>query len=364
MAYSNGLVYLFERRGTVENPYTDMVENLTITYNRVFLYEVPDKYTRVTIKEWNVDKTDFTLYSEVDFLDDIGTPTSFYVDYEEGYIHFHPLANGRPIEVLYKGTGVLLYPATRIYLEQDNGKGLPLTLQEFADKLDKAMADVNQLIIDTNEAMSKLIEETTEKADKLVSDTTEKTDKLISETSEKLDREIADFEDEKNVIRENENERIIAENDRVLAEQERASLDSTREKRITDAEDAVADVISKTKDRVLVFAFPYPNSGENNLVARFPFNGQIMEVKGILYKNEGEALTEINIEKSSDFNNWLTIFANDTYLTFNANENLDNESYVLGIKDVTAEDMFRVNIRSISENAEGLSIEIRIRLYD
>lgn len=353
MAYSNGLVYLFERKGTTENPYTDMVENLTVTYNRVFLYEVPDRYERVVIKEWNEDKTDFKLYSEVDFVDDIGTETSYFVDYDEGYIHFHPVANGKPVEVIYKGTGVLLYPATRIYLEQDNGNGLPVTLQEFADKLQKAMEDVNQLIEDTTIAMNQLI-----------LNTTEKTDKLISDTTIAVDTEIANFKVKEEEYQANEDSRILAENERVIAENERVSLDATREQRITDAEDAVSDVVSKTKDRVLVFAYPYPHAGVNNILARFPYNGKIMDVKGILYKNDGDSPTEISIEKSSDFQNWLPIFSNDTYLTFNVNESLDNNSYVIGIQDVTAEDIFRVNIRSISENTEGLTIEVRIRLYE
>ncbi|MFF3144577.1 hypothetical protein ACFVRU_23350, partial [Streptomyces sp. NPDC057927] len=98
--------------------------------------------------------------------------------------------------------------------------------------------------------------------------------------------------------------------------------------RTTEMELQVDDVISKTRNRVLVLCFPYLNAGINNLYGRFPFDGTIESVRGICSKFGADVITEIDIEKSQDMIEWSSIFDN-SFLTFNLDENFDSAEHTV-----------------------------------
>lgn len=134
------------------------------------------------------------------------------------------------------------------------------------------------------------------------------------------------------------------------------------EERTVIAEEKVADVISKTSDRVMMFYTKYPNLGSDNTYGRFPFNGEIVSVRGTLSTPGEKTFTEVDIEKSTDMNEWNSIFDN-SFLTFNIGDNFDNGNHVINDKIINPDDFFRLTIRTLSNDAMGLLIEIKVKLY-
>jgi len=136
----NSLIHIYSRDGSVENPYIDITENIRVTQGMVFLREIPDDFTRVT-----VIRTDGTLLTEVDDKSRILSSEDFYVDYKLGKVYMHPSIEGLMLEFNYKGTGLVLYPASRIYLDGNNPDE---TLGTIVNDSVKQLND-NKLLIDT-----------------------------------------------------------------------------------------------------------------------------------------------------------------------------------------------------------------------
>ena len=103
-----------KRDGTPKNPFIHITEEITVYNNMVFLREIPDEYERVIVKKGE------QYYNEVTNKNDIDNDLDYYVDYREGIVYFNGTANGKTLTFKYKGTGVILYPASRIYIDSES----------------------------------------------------------------------------------------------------------------------------------------------------------------------------------------------------------------------------------------------------
>lgn len=127
MGFRNEPIRIQRRDGSPQDPYLDLTESRKVIDGWVFLKEIPSKFDRVVVK----DSSD-TLYSEVSKRDKISNNKNFFVDYEEGIVYFHNSANGLQLSFTYKGTGVILYPASRIYLS-NGSNDIEKSVQDILD---------------------------------------------------------------------------------------------------------------------------------------------------------------------------------------------------------------------------------------
>lgn len=116
-------IIIVKRKGTLEDPYIDIVENISVMDNKIYLRELPFEYERVKVKEGNI------TYSEVTSLSQIKFDSQYFVDYRDGIVYFHNLSNDKALQLTYKGVGVSLYPSSRIYV--NNRENIVETLQDF-----------------------------------------------------------------------------------------------------------------------------------------------------------------------------------------------------------------------------------------
>lgn len=96
------------RAGTADDPYIDKTDTLKIVNNQIVLSEIPDEFNHVTISG----------YAEV--YNTPPTSTQFVVNYRNGIVTFNPSEEGKTVTATYKGRGVIMYPAERIYVHSDN----------------------------------------------------------------------------------------------------------------------------------------------------------------------------------------------------------------------------------------------------
>jgi endonuclease/exonuclease/phosphatase family metal-dependent hydrolase len=118
-------IYFTRRDGTLEDPYVDITENLYVQYGKIFLKEIPHEPFKVVIQN-----DDNSAMTEVFRDDDLNTTNTFYVDYREGIVYFNSYNDGLLKKVTYKGTGVILYPASRIYTDAIDGRNVIETLKD------------------------------------------------------------------------------------------------------------------------------------------------------------------------------------------------------------------------------------------
>lgn len=127
MTISNYLQYnnpirIIWRAGTVEDPYVDISESWRIINDKIVLTEIPDEFYRVRI----------TNYIEVLDKNKILSSNEFRVNYQNSIIEFNPTEENKTVQVIYKGRGQILYPASRIYTNNDN-PNIIQTLQDIVD---------------------------------------------------------------------------------------------------------------------------------------------------------------------------------------------------------------------------------------
>ncbi|MEW9096541.1 MAG: hypothetical protein AB2417_15790 [Clostridiaceae bacterium] len=119
-------IRLHIRKGTVDDPYVDITEKLTVINNNIQLHEIPSEFERVVIDGYTeimLDKYEETFDIE---------PNKFLVDYQTGMIKFNESEEKKDVTATYKGTGVIKYPASRIWVHSPNPWAVE-NLQEFID---------------------------------------------------------------------------------------------------------------------------------------------------------------------------------------------------------------------------------------
>lgn len=151
------------RKGTADDPYIDITENIPVINNKAQLRERPDIASGVTV-------TNFVPISKEDF-EQAKTLASnqFFVDYTSNFVYFNPSANGQNVTITYKGTGYPLIMAERVILKNPNPYAVD-NLQEYVDyitgimaayseKLDGASEAVKDMLADFKDSMSEKVSE-------------------------------------------------------------------------------------------------------------------------------------------------------------------------------------------------------------
>ncbi len=111
------------RRGTPLSPFEDIKESMTVESCRVLLTEVPNRLNRVKISY----RGNLMYETEDGFLSE----NTFRVVYEDGTIYFHENMENKTVQIEYLGTGVLLFPDSRVYHTSD--KRFPTVKDKFID---------------------------------------------------------------------------------------------------------------------------------------------------------------------------------------------------------------------------------------
>jgi len=95
----------------------------------VQLKQRPDEENNLVV----IDDLNNTL-SQVEDMEDI-TENTYYVDYHNALVYFHPSKAGKTFVFNYWGVGYELIGASRVYDEHDvNGQTVVKTLQEIIDR--------------------------------------------------------------------------------------------------------------------------------------------------------------------------------------------------------------------------------------
>lgn len=129
------------RKGTAEDPYVLKTENVTIINNKASLDEVPDSFYHVVIDGYSEIYKD--TFDEVKMI----ASNQFYVDYQNGMLYFNESENGKSLTAIYKGRGVIQYPAERIWVHGDNPWAVD-NLQQFIDFIFSKIKEINDKVVE------------------------------------------------------------------------------------------------------------------------------------------------------------------------------------------------------------------------
>ncbi|MFC8688137.1 hypothetical protein [Brevibacillus porteri] len=145
----NDSVRILWRKGDIQDPFVDKTESLKIINNRIVLSEIPTEFHRVIING----------YTEIDqrkpAAKKIPDEKDFIVNYSNGIIDFHASQEGKTVVAIYKGRGMIQYPASRIWAHYPNPDAV-LNLQQIIEishqRIEEIIRVTNEAIKATNNA--------------------------------------------------------------------------------------------------------------------------------------------------------------------------------------------------------------------
>lgn len=374
----NDPITIIMRKGTDDDPYKDRADSLVVQSNgMITLLEIPSITERVHIS--GMVEIDQEVYEKRPRL----APNEFLVNYSIGSIQVHESLIGKAILCRYKGRGLILYPASRIYALVSRNPDVVVTLQDYIDEIERKLAENNQLIGRVEELISEtrlVIDESqksTDNANRAADEADRardlaldayKTTKLAFKTAVADMKElyatyphpevgwtVQTYKDGKR-YRYDGNDWVLidifGENIQPVSEYKDGLMSVAEHLKLKSFPSTLNErVIVIYLDGVLEF-------GVQQQIIPFLYDGELVSVNAVC-KVSGDTETFINIEKSRNFMDWTGIL--DKKLHFKALEYADDKTATFKTKTVNKGDMFRVNVEDLGINVQSMSVYLVIR---
>ncbi len=354
--------YLYKRQS---DEYVRLSQNLKIRQNRIILREVPNYGNRVSIKT----STGGNL-TEVGINATSLTPTEYKVDYTQGVVYFHENLEEDFVTAEYTGTGYVNIPAERVLLD----RGIlsdEETLQQFIDRAQDILSDSLEAITNSSEATNAAIQ-ATQQALRAVQDakdfldSTIKINKPLVQTYEELLTTYPEPENGWTVFVHSEGIRYRWDGfnnewvaiDSVGGEFPLASetLDGMMSK---EDFNKLKNIDDNIQSRVATFILPQQVLvGVQQPHIVFPYSGIIEEISVSVAKSD-DSLTQVNVEKSTNYEDWENV--TEEPINIQPNSNFDDGSYIVANPIVNKGDVFRLNIPIVS-NVSNLTLNMKVKI--
>lgn len=374
----NDPLTIIARNGTPEDPYKDRSDSLPVINGLITLLEIPSLADKVLIAGMNeIDQEIFEQRKKLE-------PHEFLVNYSIGSIQVHPSLEGRTLLCRYKGRGLIMYPASRIYALVSRNPDIVITLQDYIMEIERKLAENQSLISRVEQLISetRIVIEESKKS-------TDNANRAAEEADRARDKALDAYETTRLVFKP-----PVADMKELYAIYPYPSVGWTVQtykdgvryrfdgsdwipidifgeniQPVNEFRDGLMTVAEHLKlksfpvdlkDRIIVFCLPsYIFQGVQEIIVPFDFDGEIVSIKAIC-KTHGDTETEIGIEKSRNIIDWTSILHSNLY--FRALSNFDDKSVSVSSPKVTKGDMFRVNVLKSGVNIQGITIEIKIKI--
>ncbi|MCM3256978.1 hypothetical protein M3664_04185 [Paenibacillus lautus] len=374
----NDPLTIIARNGTPEDPYKDRSDSLPVINGLITLLEIPSLADKVLIAGMNeIDQEIFEQRKKLE-------PHEFLVNYSIGSIQVHPSLEGRTLLCRYKGRGLIMYPASRIYALVSRNPDVVITLQDYIMEIERKLAENQSLIGRVEQLISetRLVIEESKKS-------TDNANRAAEEADRARDKALDAYETTRLVFKP-----PVADMKELYATYPYPSVGWTVQtykdgvryrfdgsdwipidifgenlQPVNEFRDGLMTVAEHLKlksfpvdlkDRIIVFCLPsYIFQGVQEIIVPFDFDGEIVSIKAIC-KIHGDTETEIGIEKSRNIIDWTSILHSNLY--FRALSNFDDKTVSVASPKVDKGDMFRINVIKSGVNIQGITIEIKIKI--
>ncbi|MFD3258778.1 hypothetical protein ACE3MQ_09230 [Paenibacillus lentus] len=377
LQYNDPLTIIF-RKGTDDDPYKDRSDSLPVVNGIITLFEIPSLRDRVQIS--GMVEIDQEIYERRKELKE----NEFLVHYSIGIIQFHPKHEGTIVLCRYKGRGLIMYPASRIYALVRRNPDVVITLQDYIEEIEIKIKENTSLIKRVEDLISEtriVIDESqkaTDNANRAAQEADLARDLALDayETTRLVWKEPVDREQDiyttyphpsvgwvVQTTRDGKRYRFDG-NHWVLIDIFGSNLQVVTEHK--DGLMSVAEHLKlksfpvELKDRIIVFCLADLAQGIQDLpFTPFPFKGEIVAVDGFCI-SAGETRTELSIEKSRNLINWTEITSRR--MRFESDSHMDDKGIVLTSNEVEPGDFFRINVTNLGIGINNATITMRIKI--
>ncbi|MEQ7049499.1 hypothetical protein ABN764_02415 [Paenibacillaceae sp. P-4] len=362
-------------------PYADRADSLPIINGMITLLEIPSTQERVRIAGMiEVDAEDFAYKPSLE-------ENEYLVNYAVGTIQFHPAHEGKTLLCQYKGKGMIMYPASRIYAMVERSPDVVKTLQDIIDDMLAHLQQYNQKLVEINQAITNATQAAleaniaTDNAKSAAQTALDAADqaliairnamKIYKPPVNTYDGLLITYPKPEigwtvmvrstgNIYRWDGSSWMLIENFTQTA----FPLASRALNGLMSKED-YAKFHDKLELKSIMFVVGKPRmAGVPPLLTSFPFDGEIKNVKAFCLQGGILNRTEIEIQKISEkeFKNngaWNNILSDN--ILFQPGET-NSIGHVLKNVKVNANDYFRLNITNLDQDIQGVTIQLDVQI--
>ncbi|WP_342422369.1 hypothetical protein [Paenibacillus sp. FSL E2-0178] len=373
----NDPLTIIRRTGKPDDPYIDRADVLPVINGKITLLEIPSRTDRVQIA--GMTEIDQEIYENRPFL----ATNEFLVHYSVGVVQVNSALEGTAPLCRYKATGLILYPASRIYAMIHRNPDVVSTLQDYIDQVQDKINE-NKVIIENIEDLmnqTKRVIVDSKAATDLAYKATEEADRATNlaldayQTTRLVFKEpVATLTDVRNTYpfplvgwtvqtykdgkryRYDGNQWIeidvFGSNLQIVNEFKDGLMSVAEHLKLKSYPDTL-------KDRIITFSLPDAVQGVIENFIPFPFAGQLIEMNGYC-EIAGEMVTEISLERTRNLKDWAEV--TNRRLRFEPNANLDDKLVTFKNTVIGAGDIFRINMNTQGLGIYNITISLKIRI--
>ncbi|ASA22779.1 hypothetical protein [Paenibacillus donghaensis] len=373
----NDPLTIIVRSGSPTDPYKDRADSLPVINNMITLLEIPSKADRVTIA--GMTEIDQEVFENRPHL----SPTEFLVNYSIGAVQVHSSLEGTAQLCRFKGKGLIMYPASRIYALTNRNPDVVVTLQDYIEEIQvklnetyDGIARLEQTILQSVEATNNAIL-ATDNANKATQDAQSAAELARSayDTTRLVFKEpVATLQN----IPSKYPSPLVGWTVQTYKDGKRYRFDGSRWIEIdvfgsnlqvvNEFKDGLMSVLDyqklksfpvDLKEQVIAFSLPDAVQGVIENFIPFPFSGEITELSGYC-ATSGEMVTSLSLERTRDLKNWSEV--TDRRLQFEPNQNFDDKKVTFKSSIVSKGDIFRINLNQQGLGIYNITVLLKIKI--
>lgn len=367
------------RKGDQDDPYIPRSDSLPIINGIITLLEIPAKEQRVKIS--GMTEVNQDIYERRKSLQ----PNEFLVDYNVGIIQFHPSQEGKAFLCEYWGRGIILYPASRVYALVERSPDIVKTLQDIIDEAQKRLKDAEIAVDVLNQVIQNAVTATnnantaTDNANQAAYETLQAIQAALDAAASTImiyKDPVPTFRDISTTYPNPENgwRVMVTETGDVyrydgvgtgqwqlIANYTGGSIPFVSE---NTSGLLKSDDYKTFINRSILFVIPnMVYTGPQDFLVQFPYDGEILDVKGYCSRAEASGYTELMVQKisSQDFEDqgeWEDILNSEIAFTPFYN---NGSNTTLKITRVAKGDYFRINAVQLDNGFKGYTIQINLK---
>ncbi|QSF43558.1 hypothetical protein [Paenibacillus tianjinensis] len=365
------------RKGTDDDPYVDRTDLLPVINGLITLFELPSRAHHVQIP--SLIEIDQEIYSNRQFLEE----NEFLVNYSVGAIQFHPSKEGMSFLCNYKGRGLTMIAASRVYAMIHRNPDVVTTLQDYIDQIQDRINE-NKLVIENVEDLmnqTKLVIDNailaTDNANIATQDAQSAAalaQSAYNTTRLVFKEPVAEFTN----IPSTYPSPLVGWTVQTYKDGKRYRFDGSRWIEI-DVFGSNLQVVNEFKDglmsiadyqklktfpvdikeRVISFSLPDAVQGAIENFIPFPFDGEITDLSAYC-ATAGETVSTLSLERTRDMKNWTEL--TDRRLQFEPNHNFDDKNVTFTDAVVQKGDIFRINLTQQGLGLYNLTVSLKIKI--
>jgi len=368
------------RSGRPGDEYKTRMDSLPVINGIVTLLEIPSETDKVQVAGFTEISQD--TYKRKTYIGE----TEFLVNYTTGIVMFNSIHEGKTFVFNYKGKGVVLLAASRVYAMVQRNPDIVVTLQDYIDGLKVYTQNLDLKLIEINKAIA-TAQQVTEIAN-VAADNANQAAQFANQAAQEalnaaesvvvIRKDPVDTFDDLAIVYPNpENGWQVTINttgdiyryDGVVSHQWQLVGNYLGGSIPYVSEDS--DGLLHKEDyqnfilRRVLFKIPkIIDQGVQYVVgfSQIPFDGEIVNVKADCVESGISVSTQIGIEKISEneflSGTWDNIFSNN--LSFEPNNTIATGGVVEDV-NVKKGDYFRINVYQYDGNIKGITVNLDIK---